>query len=205
MREVLDHRVPRFFVLLPLVALGLALTARPASAHCDRLDGPVAEAAREALETGDFDAIQIWVGQKQEAELRDAFDRSREVRSLGSEARHLADRHFIETAVRLHREAEGMPFTGLKPAGQPLPADLAAAERALDTGELQPLLDLMKQRLEENVRRWFVAAREARADRTQSVASGRAWVDAYVRYIVYVHGLYGKIEAPPAHGAGGAG
>lgn len=203
MRHLIDRAgLSRLLVLLPLVALGLALSPGPAEAHCDRLDGPVAEAAREALETGDFDQIRIWVTRDQEAELREAFDRSREVRTLGPEARHLADRHFLETAVRLHREAEGRPYTGLKPAGQPLPADLEAAEQALETGEVGPLVDLMKQQVEEHVTSWFEKAREARAERDRSVAAGREWVDAYVRYIIYVHGLYGKIQAPPAHGVG---
>lgn len=203
MRNLIDRAVlSRLLVLLPLVALGLALSPGPAEAHCDRLDGPVAEAAREALESGDFDTIRIWVGPDQEAELREAFDRSREVRTLGSEARHLADRHFLETAVRLHREAEGKAFTGLKPAGQPLPADLAAAERALETGEVGPLVELMTRKLEEQVTAWFETARQARAERDRSVAAGREWVDAYVRYITGVHGLYGTIQAPPGHGVG---
>ena len=32
-------------------------------------------------------------------------------------ARELADTWFFETIIRLHRAAEGAPFTGLKPAG----------------------------------------------------------------------------------------
>lgn len=182
-----------------VLGAGLALPGT-ASAHCDRLDGPVATAAREALETGEFEQIAIWVAPEQETELREVFDRSREVRALGEEARHLADRHFIETAVRLHREAEGKPYTGLKPAGQPLPPDLEAAEQALETGNAAPLVDLMTRRMEENITRWLEKARAARENRSASVAAGREWVDAYVRYITYVHGLYGKIQAPPAHG-----
>jgi len=182
-----------------ILGAGLALPGT-ASAHCDRLDGPVATAALDALETGEFEQVAIWVAPGQEAELREVFDRSREVRPLSDEARHLADRHFIETAVRLHREAEGMPFTGLKPSGQPLPPDLEAAEQALETGDVAPLVDLMTRRMEEEIARWLEKARTARENRSAGVAAGREWIDAYVRYITYVHGLYGKIQAPPAHG-----
>jgi len=38
----------------------------PAYAHCDALDGPVVLAAREALRTGDFALIIVWVKRPQE-------------------------------------------------------------------------------------------------------------------------------------------
>jgi hypothetical protein len=41
-------------------------------AHCDTLDGPVVEAARVALETGDIDAVLIWVQAEHEPEVRNA-------------------------------------------------------------------------------------------------------------------------------------
>ncbi len=86
--------------------------------HCDSLDGPVVSAARLALETDEVDLILPYVDADGEHELRDAFDRARKVRTLGGEARDVADRWFFETAVRVHRAGgEGAPFTGLKPAG----------------------------------------------------------------------------------------
>src|SRR5512145_18046 len=105
---------------LALAAAGvlcLTLVPRAAIAHCDTLDGPVVKDARAALDSKDVTAVLKWVRQDKEAEIREAFQHALGVRALGSEARALADRFFFETLVRVHREGEGAPYTGLKPAG----------------------------------------------------------------------------------------
>ena len=45
-------------------------------AHCDRVNGPVATDAREALESADITKALIWVGEEQEEELRSSFGQS---------------------------------------------------------------------------------------------------------------------------------
>ena len=186
-------------------ALILALTLPGiARAHCDRLDGPVAQAAREALESGRFEPVQIWVAEPQEAELRDAFEMARNARSDGPEAAKLAERYLIETAVRLHRAAEGMPYDGVKPAGLELPKDVALGDRAIEAGDAEPVVTLLADGMQDKVHALFEEARAARARRDESVEAGREWVDAYVRYIIFVHGLQQAIEAGPAHGVGHA-
>jgi len=86
--------------------LGFASTSQ---AHCDRVNGPVAVAAKKALETGDLSHVLIWVGARQEEELKNKFDQSLQVYRQGDQSQKLATRYFMETTVRLHREAEGMP------------------------------------------------------------------------------------------------
>lgn len=44
------------------------------------------------------------------------------VRAKGKEAQELADMYFFETLVRIHREGEGAPYTGLKPGEAVEPA-----------------------------------------------------------------------------------
>lgn len=85
--------------------------------HCDTMDGPVVKAAKRALETGNVNLILPWVPKKSEAELKKAFNKTLRVSKLGKGATELADYWFFETAVRVHREGEGAPYTGLKPAG----------------------------------------------------------------------------------------
>ncbi|MEF8788106.1 MAG: DUF6448 family protein [Planctomycetota bacterium] len=184
------------------VVVGVVLAGRPARAHCDRVNGPVAKDARKALDEGDFEEIAIWVGEEQEKELKKRFQQCLDVYEKGGESRELAERYFMETAVRLHRAAEGMPYTSLKPA-QPVPEDIAAAEKALKTGDVEPVTDLLAEEMEKNVEKWFKKARDARKDREESVEEGREWTDAYVRYVIYVHGLYKAIQAGPKHGVGG--
>jgi hypothetical protein len=122
---------------LHALLLGVALAIAPlprALAHCDGLDGPVVQAARKALETGEVNLVLIWVQKPDEAEIKRAFDHAQTVRKLSAEARELADRYFFETLVRIHRAGEGAPFTGLKPAGRDLGPAIPAADNALRDG-----------------------------------------------------------------------
>lgn len=176
----------------------VAVLADHAFGHCDTLSGPVAVAARQALETGNFQTIQIWAGAEQEKELRERFDQSLQVRKLGGQARDMADLYFIETAVRLHRAAEGMAYTGLKPAEEH--PDIHAAEHALETGDVKPVLDLLVSHLRTQLTTWFEKAHQARQNKDRSVQGGREYVDAYVKYVVFVHGLHEAIQAGPEHG-----
>jgi len=169
--------------------------------HCDTMSGPVAVAAGEALKTGNFETIQIWVGKEQQKELKQRFDECLAVHQMGGKAKDLADRYFIETAIRLHRKAEEMPFTGVKPV-QPLPPDIAAAERALETNDVKVITDMLNEEIETQTKVWFDKAMEAKKHKDESVEAGRKWVNAYVKYVVYVHGLYQQIKAGPQHGVG---
>lgn len=202
-RERLQIRKSYLQTVLPVVfvSLFLLLFASPASAHCDRKNGPVAVDAKEALETGDFDKIVKWVGEKQEEELQAKFKQALTIFENGAEARELAMDYFMETAVRLHRAAEGMPFTGLKPAS-PNPPDIAKAEKALETGNIEPLQALLKKELEMETSKWFKKALDAKMNKDKSVEAGRKWVDSYVKYIIYAHKLYQRIQAGPPHGVG---
>lgn len=195
----IDRLIKYRLVTMAICIAAMVLGSGSVWAHCDKENGPVAEAAREALRTGEFSLIQIWVGEPQEEELRARFDDCVAVREQGGRARELADRYFVETAIRLHRTAEDMPFTGVKAAG-PVAPDIAAAERALESGQMADVTEVLTEALNHEMRVWFEKAREARQDREQSVEAGREWVDAYVKYVVFVHGLYGVIQSGPEHG-----
>ncbi|MEX2657143.1 MAG: DUF6448 family protein, partial [Balneolales bacterium] len=117
------------------------------------------------------------------------------------ESRELAERYFMSTTVRLHREAEGMPFTGLKPA-QPTSNDIQIAEKALQSGDIKPVTDMLAEEIQKKTSKLYSEAQKAQQRKDQSVEAGREWVDAYVRYIVYVHKLYQSIQAGSAHGVG---
>lgn len=186
-------------VLSLLILLSLGLTFNNVSAHCDRENGPVAKAAREALQESDFNTIVIWVGKEQESELKQKFNQSLNVYKAGGDSKKLAEQYFMETAVRLHREAEGFPYEGLKPAS-PNPPDIEAAEKALETGNFGPVMQLFNEEMEKETSKWFNKALEAKKDKDNNVDAGRAWVDAYVKYIVFIHSLYDSIQKGPAHG-----
>jgi Family of unknown function (DUF6448) len=91
--------------LLTVVAILISFwffAADPALAHCDTMDGLVVKAAQKALQTKNVNLLLIWVRDKDEAAIKEAFRQTLAVRGLNREARDLADRYFFETLVRLH-------------------------------------------------------------------------------------------------------
>ena len=174
--------------------------------HCDTLDGPLVKLAKRALEEGNVNLVLPWVREEDSDEIRHAFDHAVAVRGLGPKARSLADRHFLETLVRVHRAGEGAPFTGLKPAGLDLGPAVPAADRALKTGSAEEVVKLLVDAIRAGVGRHFRAAAERQAFDLNDVAAGRKYVEAYVPYVHYVERLWeaatGSVHGHhPEHGA----
>jgi len=192
----------RWSLMLAVILSIIIFVPGQSQAHCDKMDGPVATAAINALDNNNFQTIQIWVGKDQEAELQSVFKQALKVRDESTDAKQLADQYFAETAVRLHRESEGMPFTGVKPAGIPNPKDIVAGDQSIQSGDVEKVMNVLNQALRTETEKWFHSAMEAKKHKDESIEAGRDWVDAYVKYIVYVHGLYQRINAGPAHGIG---
>lgn len=174
-----------------------------AEAHCDAIDGPVATAALKALETKNVNVILPYVPAEAEGELAAAFDRAVVVREHGAEAKGLADRYFMETAVRLHRAGEKAAYTGLKPAGTDFGPAIPAAEKALASGELAPVLELVTHEVRHGIVERFEHARHSTATKEPAtrhgVAAARERVRAELELVGYVHALH-----LAAHGGGHA-
>ena len=184
-------RLTRIGTALGVAALSLLmLGADDASAHCDGLDGPVVKAAQRALATNNVNLVLIWVPATSEAELRTVFAQAVAVRSLSREAAALADRQLFETVVRLHRAAEGAPYTGLKPAGRDLGPAIPAADRAIETGQTRELESLLVRELQDALRASFARVQAARRYDPNDVPAGREYVKAYVEYVHFVERLH---------------
>jgi hypothetical protein len=182
----------------------LLFAALPGSvfAHCDTLDGPVVQAAVIALEKEDVTPVLKWVQDDDEDEIRAAFDKTLAVRSLGKEAKELADMYFFETLVRIHRAGEGAPFTGLKPGEEVDPA-VALADKALESGSADKLVEVLTQAMANGIHERFRHARETLAHADDSVAAGREFVAAYVSFTHFVEGLHAMIKGvEDSHGEG---
>jgi len=194
------NRIP-FRRSLALIAAAVALSwGTAAQAHCDTLDGPVVSAARKALETGNVNLVLGWVQKNDEGEIRNAFQKASAVRKTNAAAKDLADTYFFETLVRVHRAGEGAPYTGLKPAGEPEPA-IAAADKAIETGKLEPVAKLLTDRLHDGLHKQFDAVTAKKNYGPNDVAAGRAYASAYVEYVHYVERVYAAAgTAGSAHG-----
>lgn len=176
------------------------LIAKLSFGHCDGMDGPVVQAAQKAIATGDVNLVLIWVQKTDEDRIKKIFNETVAVRKLSAEARELADAHFFETLVRVHRAGEGAPFTGLKPAGRDLGPAIPAADKALREGNVEPLTKLLTTTIRDRVRVHFNEAVTKQKFAKDDVEAGRAFVKAYVEYIHCVEALYSIATHPtPGH------
>lgn len=193
----LQHNTSTTAVVV-IIVLGLAAGA--ALAHCDTVDGPVVIDAKEALEAGDVQPVLIWVHEEDEDEIREAFNKTLEVRKLSPKARELADMYFFETLVRVHRASEGAPYTGLKPANHEASPAIEAADKALESGNPSQLYGLIDSTVDQGLRKHYqeVVAKK-HAWKPGDTEAGREWVKAYVEYIHYADGIY-KAASGSVHG-----
>lgn len=177
-------------------ATALALITIPLVAwpHCDAIDGPVAAAAAKALDTGNVNLALPYAPAEAEPEISGAFEQAVAVRTKGPEAKALADRYFMETVVRLHRQGEHAPYTGLKPAGRDYGPAIPAAEKAIASGNVDALLSVLDRVVSHAVTERFghlsespaVGPPTARSD----VAAARKRVSAELAFIGYIEALY---------------
>jgi hypothetical protein len=166
----------------------LVLIPRRASAHCDTEDGPAVADGRTALKTGNVNHALKWVLAAGEPELRRIFDKAVKVRALGGDAAEVADRYFLENLVRIHRAGEGAPYDGIKPTGTLLDPKVVAADQAIDTGDIEPLLRLVPAQRQAELRRRFDRARALQQFDVNDLTAGRAYISAYVSFYKFAEG-----------------
>lgn len=158
--------------------------------HCDSMDGPVVAAGKRALEARDANLALAYVPEQGEREVRSAFDAALRIRDEGPAVREVADLHFFETLVRVHRAGEGAPFTGLKPTGLDHGPVIPVAERAIETESADELVELLTGRVAEEVRARFAHVMELKAHANGDLSANRAYVEAMLDLQVWSHQLY---------------
>src|SRR6185503_7392175 len=180
------HLITDLLKVIAVLVSFAVLTLTPAQAHCDTMDGPVVKAAQKALQRKNVNLVLIWVQPKDETAIREAFRQTLAVRKLNREARHLADRYFFETLVRLHRAGEGEPFTGIEPAGTDPGPIITSADKALQNGAVEPLLRLFPAGATSEIRTRFKDVIAKKRFPTNDVAAGREYVKAYVSFLHFL-------------------
>lgn len=167
--------------------------------HCDTLDGPVVTAARLALDGGDVSLVLSYVPAAAENEVREAYDKTIKVRTLGGDAREVGNLWFFETVVRLHRAGEGAPYTGLKPAGLDEGPVIPVAEQAIHDEDPSLLIELLTGIVRDETDRRFQDMLTRKAQAGQSGQAARAYVSAMLGLQVWAHKLAIAAQAD-AHG-----
>jgi hypothetical protein len=193
MNKVLTRRAMMGILAFMLVAfLGANIFA-----HCDTTSGPIIPEAMTALEKGEMTPILKWIKKEYEEEIKTAFARTIAVRSMGPEAKELADRYFIETLVRLHRAGEGAPSTRIM--DEPVEPIVALADKALADGSADEMIGKISEDLAETIREKFKKALQAQKNKDKSVKAGREFVAAYVAYMHCVEGIHAAIMSAVGH------
>ncbi len=181
--------------MLMLTVLFMLLTGVTANAHCDSYDGPVIKDAMKALEANNVAYVMKWIGPEHEAEITELFNKTLALKDKDPEVYGIVEKYFLETLVRYHRETEGAPYTGLKPAGSAAPI-VKLADNALAQEDVNVLLDKLRNHISRVITEKYDKVAELSKVKDLSVEQGRAYVEAYVDYL---HTLE-AIEKVIAHG-----
>lgn len=181
-------------------ALLMLFTTTPAFAHCDSYDGPVIKDAVQSLETNNVDLVLKWITVDQEQEIISLFNKTYHLKQSDPEVYAIVEKHFFETLVRLHRETEGAPYTGLKQAGTTKPI-IQMTDKALSEGNIDGFLAELNSHIDKVVKEKYQKVAELDQVKNASEEQGRAFVEAYVNYTHTVEALHDIME----HGGGHSG
>lgn len=187
-------------LIITLIAILSIFTTLPASAHCDSYDGPVIKDALEALKTNDVNLVLKWVYKNQEAEITSLFQQTYNLKKGNKEVYGIVEKHFLETLVRLHRETEGAPYTGLKPKGSMAPI-IGLADESIEKGSLNELSSVLTAHIEKVLKEKYQKVMELSKVKNDSVLKGREYVAAYVDYTHTLEAIHAPLEHGTVHGS----
>ena len=189
------------FASVILVLTFTVLSASQAFAHCDSYDGPVIKDALKAFKQNDVSLVLKWVNAEHEQEIKSLFDKTLKIKKTADkEISQIIETHFLETLVRLHREGEGEPYTGLKPAGSATPV-IQMADASIENKSADILVTKLKAHIEKDLREKYQLVQELSKTKDESVEKGRAYVAAYVNYTHTLERMEGALKGHEGHSA----
>ena len=195
---LLKKRKFKATLILSLIAIFSFISIQPASAHCDSYDGPALVDAEKALLTNNVDLILKWIDVDMEDEVVPLFHKTYSLKNGDKEIYEIVKKHFFETFIRLHREMEGAPFTGLKPAGTTAHITVMS-DKALETGDLKNLLKVLNNHINSQLQEKYDKTKALYKVKDNSVEEGRAYVEAYVDYTHSLEAVHDILSGDVAH------
>ncbi len=181
-------RIIKSSFLSMLLVIILSFSGTATFAHCDTMDGPVVADAQKALAQNNVNYVLKWVPTANEAEIAEAFNLTMKVRALSPDAKILSDKYFFETLVRVHRNGEGVPFTGVKPSGTPIDEKILAADKSIELGNLSPLNNLVTKANVPELTKRFKKVMSLKNFDVNNVPAGREYIEAYVQFFHFAEG-----------------
>lgn len=182
------------FGALPLILFAILLFSSQATfAHCDSYGGPVIKDAVKALKTNDVNLVFKWLKKGQEQEITALFNKTYSLKNGDKEVYEIVEKHFFETLVRLHREMEGAPYTGLKPAGSTKQI-IQMTDDAIKIGSVDDFVLKFNKHIEKVVREKYDKVAKLNKVKDNSTDQGREFVEAYVNYTHTIEALHDILE-----------
>lgn len=177
-------------ILLLSLSMGLVLFPfQKTLAHCDTENGPVVTAAKEALNTNNVNLVLISVKWQDEAIIKEAFQKTIDLRKISPKVRQMVDNYFFETLVRIHRAGEGVAYTGIKDSGE-VEIPIAAADDAIEKNSLADVMKLLNEVISKGVNEKFNEAISKYNYDKDNVEAGREYIESYVLFMHYVEAIY---------------
>ena len=175
--------------LEPLLIFFLMIFSTSVSfAHCDTMEGPLVLDAKKAISQNNVNIVLKWVPAANEMEIKDAFNQVMRVRVMSKDAKELADKYFFDTLVRIHRNGEGVAFTGVKPAGTPVDERVKAADKSIEAGNLSPLKGKVSKDDMPELTERFEKVMALKNFDVNNVKAGREYIEAYVQFFKFAEG-----------------
>lgn len=185
-------KVSHYFIATLLAVLAV-IVSKPALAHCDSYDGPVITDARKALEANNPEPVFKWISSKQEKEVISLFNKTVALKNGDKEIYQVIEKYFFETLVRLHRETEGAPYTGLKAPGTTKQI-VQMSDHALSTENIGELVSKLNKHIERVILEKYHKTAELNQTKNESVESGRAFVEAYIDYTHTIEAIHNVLD-----------
>ncbi|MCE4566203.1 hypothetical protein INQ51_17920 [Maribellus sp. CM-23] len=197
-KHVQNHSKVRSILSGVMVFLLMVFGSFSSTAHCDSYDGPTIKDALKALETNNVNLVLKWISKEQEQEVISLFEKTYALKSGDKEVYDIVEKHFLETLVRLHRETEGAPYTGLKSAGTTKKI-VQLSDQALKNNGIDNLLEKLNTHTAKVIREKYEKVAALEKVKNESTEQGRQYVEAYVDYTHTLEALHGILEQGSAH------
>lgn len=183
-----------------LLSLFMIFGSLPVSAHCDSYDGPTIKDAVKALETNNVNLVLKWITPEQEKEIIPLFNKTYSLKTGDKEVYEIVEKHFFETLVRLHRETECAPFTGLKPAGTTKKI-VQLSDQALESKNIDDFLVKLNTHIGKVIKEKYEKVVALDKVKNDSPEKGREYVEAYVDYTHTIEAIHDIAEQSGGHSA----
>ena len=199
LQKTRSHKsIYRALLSVAFVVALMMFGTQPAYAHCDSYDGPVIKDAKQALSSNNPKLVLKWISADQEKEVLDLFAKTYNLKKGDKEVYNIVEKHFLETLVRLHRETEGAPYTGLKDAGTTKPI-IKLTDMSIEKENLSAMTDKLNAFMAQVIKEKYDKVVKLDKTKNESPEKGREFVKAYVDYTHTVEALHDILEHTGGH------